>query len=225
MAANARRRGSGRNDEWFDAVLADTVVALFVLIPVTYVLLLGLRLVLFATGLVHYADQDHFLIVGTSGVLYGSALVALLSAKGTLKKLANDGPASVDIGEHFGIGLAVRAPFALLIAGLTGMPDGRAAHIVVGLYWGAVAAGFAVLHTVLVDKRSVSRAWVFVVGMEVLLVFILIFGVLAGLSDHVVLVTTLEVVPAAAAGCALTYLVTWLGAWVARRGSSRRYWA
>jgi hypothetical protein len=224
MTAAARRRGSARNDdmiEWLDQVLNATVMVLVGLIPVTYVLLLALRFVLFATGLVHYPNLEHFLLTGASGVLWGSALVVLLTAKGTLKKASEDGPRSVDVDDHFGTGLAVRAPFALLIAGLSGMPEGRAAHIVVGTFWGMAAAGSAVLHTVRVDKRSASRAGFFILLVEGLLAFFIFAGVLEGLNDHNVLVMTLEVGPAAVAACALTYLVICLGKWLAR-GRSRR---
>jgi hypothetical protein len=61
------------------------VAAAIVLIPVTYLLLLSLRLLLFATELVHYTGIDQLLIAGTSGVLLGCGVVALLTAKGTLK--------------------------------------------------------------------------------------------------------------------------------------------
>ncbi|WP_158081883.1 hypothetical protein [Amycolatopsis azurea] len=96
-----------------------------------------------------YTDSKDLLFNGTLGVLTGSALVALLSLKGTLKKIAKDGTAPADIRGHVNTGVWIRAPFALLAAGLTAMPDGRAAHIVVGVYWGTVTAGFVESHTVL----------------------------------------------------------------------------
>lgn len=219
MAADARRRRSDRDDEWVDQVFYNTVVALIVLIPVTYVLLIGLRLVLFTADLADYVDPEQFLIVGTSGVLYGSALMTLLVAIGVVKKVAADGPESVDIDERFDILLSLRAPLALIWAVANNMPDGRVAHIVVGVYWGVVSAGIAVLHTVLINKRSASSAWFLIALMEMILIFILIFGVLKGISDHMVLATILEVVPAAVVACALTYLVMWLGARIIQRGS------
>ena len=94
MAAHARR-GAVRTTELFYELIVALVTALVVLIPMTYALVLAVRAVLFATGLADYADPEHFLITGTSGVLIGSAIVALLSAKGTLKRLAQDGPASI----------------------------------------------------------------------------------------------------------------------------------
>nr|WP_042187638.1 hypothetical protein [Kibdelosporangium sp. MJ126-NF4]CEL18244.1 hypothetical protein [Kibdelosporangium sp. MJ126-NF4]CTQ90526.1 hypothetical protein [Kibdelosporangium sp. MJ126-NF4] len=218
MAAGGQRRNSDSSDTWLGDAYYNAVVALIVLVPVTYVLLLVLRFVLFATGSAHYVDSKDFLIAGTSGVLVGSALMALLSLKGTLKKIAKDGPASVDVSEHVGSGVWVRAPFALLVAGLTDMPDGRAAHVVTGVYWGAVTAGLAMLHTVFVNKRPVAKAWFGVVVAEVLVVLCFIGGVIRGLRNHATLVTSLEVGPAAAAACTLTYLVVLLGARIARRG-------
>lgn len=207
MTARAGQRRSNGRDEWFSDVFVAAVIAFFVLIPTTYVLLLALRLVLFATGLVHYADLDQFLTAGTSGVFYGSLLIALLSAKGTLKKMADDGPSTVDIQQHLATGLVIRAPFALLVAGLTGLPEDRAARIVVGIFWGAFAASAVVLDTVIVHKHSVLRAAFPVLVVEGLITCFLIVGVLEGLRDRDILVATLELAPAAAAACASTYLV------------------
>jgi hypothetical protein len=189
------------------AVLVNAVFAFVLLVPVVYVLLMALRATLALAGLARYGDPDAFMVTGTGGVLVGSALICLLTARGTLKTAADREAPSSEWDEIFVRGLWIRVPFALLIAAIPGVPETTPARIVVGVFWGVVMAVCALLHNAYVDRKPAPRALFHVVFAEVLLGFVLLVGVMEGLRDRTVLRETLETVPAAAVACMLTYLV------------------
>lgn len=206
----------GLTEERIRAVYGWAVAAFVLSVPVIYLLVLVVRLVLLWSSLVRYPSVQSFFLTCLPGVLIGCGVSIAFTLKGTFNKAAENGLHLIN--DYFLAGLAFRVPSAFLIASLTNLPESAAARIVVGTFWGIVAAISALIHNGVVDGDPVKAAGIYIVITEVLLLLGTVGGVLDGLfRHHKTLAMTLEVTPTAGVACALTYLLAWLGAMIIGR--------
>lgn len=179
-------------------VIVEAIAAFILFLPLVYILVLVLQSVLGAFRLSSYAGADDFFLRNLDGALYGAGIAALMMLKS----------GRGDFGEIFLAGLSLRLPLAFMIAGVADVPDGLAARIVLGSFWGLAFAGGAVLVTTLVDKEPLKESWIPLSFVVMGLLFFLIFlGFLNVADDQGVRLAVFQTVPAATVASVGTYLV------------------
>jgi hypothetical protein len=213
----------GLTDEVIRAILGYAAGAFVAAVPVVYVLVVVEHVALALLHQIRFTAHDAF-VASILGVLVGCGAAVLLNVKGTFERGA-DSSAGLDasaLTDFFLTGLAFRIPMAFLIATLFQLPETPPSRIVTGASWGVVAAVSMLVYSVCLHHKSVREALAAIAVVEIVMAFGLYTGVVTGLFEHKTLLLTLELVPAAGAGCFLTYLVARFGAVVRQEFRSTR---
>jgi membrane associated rhomboid family serine protease len=99
----------------------------------------------------------------------------------------------------------------LLIAGLADISQASPARVAFGAVWGIITTTIILAFSSKVDQRSVKECWWIIFLLEVAFISLLL-TIRSQADNKEVVNLAMGVMPAAAAACAGTYLLAFLGA-------------